>query len=164
MKVWFTSDTHFGSGRTLKMSQRPFKSVDEMDSTIIKNWNSVVSNDDIVYHLGDFGDYNIRKELKGNIALIKGNYDVNVPSGLFSWITSHDQLRFDNIEIYMNHFPSLHSKTMFNVFGHVHKLCMIKRYGLNVGTDCHNFYPIDLETVLFYKNAIENHYDNEVFE
>ena len=55
-------------------------------------------------------------------------------------------------------------ETNINFFGHIHKLCMIKQYGLNVGVDCHNFYPIDLETVLFYHNAILNHYDIEVFE
>jgi hypothetical protein len=40
---------------------------------------------------------------------------------------------------------------------------MIKPYGLNVGTDCHNFKPINEETILFYKNAIEKHYDDNVF-
>jgi calcineurin-like phosphoesterase family protein len=164
MEVWFTSDTHFGSKRTLEFSQRPFKTVEDMDTKLIENWNSVVSDNDLVYHLGDFGVYDLRKQLNGDVALIAGNYDTNVPKGLFKWVTHYDKLRFDNIEIYMNHFPSLHKKGAFNLFGHVHKLCMVKRYGLNVGVDCHNFYPISLETVLFYKNAIENHYDKEVFE
>jgi calcineurin-like phosphoesterase family protein len=61
------------------------------------------------------------------------------------------------------HEPSLHDKNYFNLFGHIHKLCMIKQFGLNVGIDCHNFYPCDLDTIIFYKNAIENHYDKEVF-
>ena len=43
------------------------------------------------------------------------------------------------------------------------KLSMVKRFGLNVGVDCHNFYPIDEEVVKFYRNAIINHYDEEVF-
>ena len=51
-----------------------------------------------------------------------------------------------------------------NLFGHVHKLCMVKPFGLNVGMDCHNFYPIDMETVLFYHNAILRYYDNDVFK
>ena len=52
----------------------------------------------------------------------------------------------------------------FNLFGHIHKLCMIKSYGLNVSVDCHNFTPIDLDTVWFYHNAVLNHYDDEVFK
>ena len=35
--LYFTSDTHFGSERTLELSRRPFNSVFEMDETIIKN-------------------------------------------------------------------------------------------------------------------------------
>ena len=54
-------------------------------------------------------------------------------------------------------------ETHINLFGHVHKLCMIKPYGLNVGTDCHNYDPINLETVLTYHNAILNYYDEDVF-
>lgn len=41
-KVWFTSDTHFNSERTLELSKRPFKTVEEMNNVLIKNWNSVV--------------------------------------------------------------------------------------------------------------------------
>ena len=164
--IWFTSDTHFGSERTLKLSQRPFKTVSRMDTEIIDNWNSVVSPRDTVYHLGDFGDYTRARQLEGNIILIKGNYEENcMVEDVFSEVKNSYYFELSGGEnIFLNHYPSKHDPYKFNLFGHVHKLCMIKRYGLNVGTDCHNFYPIDLETVLFYKNAIENHYDNEVFE
>ena len=50
-----------------------------------------------------------------------------------------------------------------HLFGHIHEKQMIKRFGLNVGIDCHNFKPIDLDTVLFYDNALKNFYDEEVF-
>ena len=74
-KIWYTSDTHFGSERTLELSKRPFKSVEEMDNTIISNWNKVVAPEDYVFHLGDFGDYKRVKELNGKIVLVKGNYE-----------------------------------------------------------------------------------------
>lgn len=171
-KIWFTSDTHFGSQRTLELSKRPFKTVNEMDSTIIDNWNSVVGVHDTVFHLGDFGDYSRVKDLNGEIILIRGNYEHN------DMLPVHSLLKygFDDVwdeynhEIegyFMNlaHKPSkIKHKEGINLFGHIHKLCMIKPYGLNVGVDCHNFKPIDLETVLFYHNAILNHYDREVFE
>lgn len=56
MKFFFTSDTHFGEQRTLELSRRPFQNTAEMDKTIIDNWNKKVGKDDVVYHLGDFGD------------------------------------------------------------------------------------------------------------
>ena len=48
-------------------------------------------------------------------------------------------------------------------FGHIHKLCMIKPYGLCVSADAHNFTPISFEDVLYYHNCILNYYDENVF-
>ncbi|WP_218970411.1 hypothetical protein [Cytobacillus gottheilii] len=160
------------------MSKRPFSSVKEMDETVINNWNSVVRYDDIVYHLGDFGDYNNSSRLNGKIHLLFGNYErkdieeaevtgISIKGLRKRFYTVDDRLNysisFDDHIIALAHEPSNMIGTVFNLFGHIHKLQMVRRNGLNVGVDCHNFTPIDLETVLFYKNAIENHYDDEVF-
>ena len=51
---FYTSDMHFDSERALPLSKRPFKSTEEMNWKIIKNWNNRVHPNDIVYHLGDF--------------------------------------------------------------------------------------------------------------
>ena len=55
-KIWFTADTHFGQKRTLELSRRPFKSVADMDMTLFVNWENTVGHNDVVVHLGDFGD------------------------------------------------------------------------------------------------------------
>lgn len=65
--------------------------------------------------------------------------------------------------IYMTHRPLDCKKDCFNLFGHIYEKCMVKEFGLNVGVDCNNFWPADVETFLFRKNAIENHYDRDVF-
>lgn len=183
-KVWFTSDTHFGAQRTLDMSKRPFKSVEEMDKTIIDNWNSVVGEFDTVFHLGDFGDYKVADKLNGKIILICGNYERNDVENLYlneeyfhmiytdrcnHWIWHVEDNFTYRYNVRMAHEPSfLRNNDItdyhINLFGHVHKLCMVKSFGLNVGMDCHNFYPIDMETVLFYHNAILRYYDDDVFE
>lgn len=176
MNIWFTSDTHFSSIRTLELSKRPFKTVEEMDETLIKNWNSVVGKDDIVYHLGDFGAYSIVNKLNGKINLIFGNYerkdnltDETLLNFGFNNVYRGDRVLLslpDNkLKLNLCHEPSncIVVGSIFNLFGHIHKTQMVKRFGLNVGIDCHNFFPINLDTVLFYKNAIENHYDDNVF-
>ena len=184
-KIFFTSDTHFGAERTLKLSKRPFNSVEEMDKIMIDNWNNTVGKDDIVFHLGDFGNYDVIKQLNGKVYLIFGNYefkDMNTKfnnknefiSYLFDlgfYDVYYDtclNYKIDNNLIVMSHEPSKLSKefikdTDIHLFGHIHEKQMIKRFGLNVGMDCHNFKPIDLDTVLFYDNALKNFYDEEVF-
>lgn len=173
--IVFTADTHFSSKRTLELCMRPFSSVKEMDWQLISNWNSVVSDDDIVYHLGDFGDSSIAKHLNGKIFLIPGNYDNS---------TALDELRRFNVQnivgddenskvisvesnefrlMHMPIFINEHNDDIFSLFGHIHKAQMVKAKALNVGVDCHNFTPISLETVMFYKKAILEYYDENVF-
>ena len=183
IKLWLTSDTHLGSERTLELSQRPFDTVEDMDSTMIENWNKVVGVDDMVIHLGDFGKYSIANQLNGNIRLICGNYELddkkNNRKGFYKNISDTKikiisegmpfLLKLKDGIIGMTHKPTdakllwKCKKWDFMLFGHIHKLQMVKEFGLNVGVDCHNFTPIDLDTVKFYKNAIQNHYDEDVF-
>jgi calcineurin-like phosphoesterase family protein len=82
---YYTADTHFGHQLMLSETAcaRPFANVKEMDETLIRNWNSVVRPDDIVYHLGDFsmglGDpdrvRSIFNRLMGRKRLVLGNHD-----------------------------------------------------------------------------------------
>jgi calcineurin-like phosphoesterase family protein len=74
--LFFTADTHFGHANIIKYCQRPFSSVEEMNETLIANWNRVVAAEDTVYHLGDvaLGDAKpVLDRLKGKIVLIVGS-------------------------------------------------------------------------------------------
>ena len=79
--LFFTSDTHFGHENIITFCNRPFESIEEHDRVLIQNWNSVVTPDDTVFHLGDFcfGNgykwYEILGQLNGHIYLIRGNHD-----------------------------------------------------------------------------------------
>lgn len=53
MRVFFTGCTHFGHANIIKLADRPFSSVQEMDDEMERRWRAVVSEDDVVYHLGD---------------------------------------------------------------------------------------------------------------
>lgn len=187
-RTWFTSDTHFGAERTLLLSRRPFKSVEEMDREMIKKWNSVVGENDVVYHLGDFGNYDILPELNGVKHLHFGNYERNDfrkmtdreiidifmdKYGTYVSLTQTMELEMDVNKyidkLILSHEPLINSKPISsirvcNLFGHIHKNQMVKRYGLNVGVDCHHFFPINLKEVMFYIEAIVSHYDDYIFD
>ena len=81
-KIFFTSDLHFGHKNVIGFDQRPYFTVEEMDKSLIENWNNKVKPGDTVYVLGDmfwFSDnnyvQNILKALNGQIILIKGNHE-----------------------------------------------------------------------------------------
>lgn len=56
-KTFFIADTHFGDSAIIDYENRPFSDVREMDDTIIRNRNSVVSDGDRVFVIGDFSAY-----------------------------------------------------------------------------------------------------------
>ena len=41
--TFFTSDTHFGHANIIRLCNRPFQNVEEMNEVLIENWNKVVS-------------------------------------------------------------------------------------------------------------------------
>ena len=77
--------THFQHQNIIRWSEtrKHFKTIEEHDQTLINNWNSVVSNNDRVFVLGDFafGDKsnvpNILSKLNGYKVLIFGNHDLH---------------------------------------------------------------------------------------
>lgn len=83
-KVFVTSDHHFWHLNIIKFQDRPFSNTHEMNEGMIDAWNSVVTDDDVIIHLGDFffnkrGNFEQRKtifdRLKGKKYLVRGNHD-----------------------------------------------------------------------------------------
>ena len=136
-KVFFTSDLHIGHKNIIEYSHRPFSNVEEMNETLIDNWNKTVPEDGIVFDLGDFaiGGSKVWNDalsrLKGKHYLIMGNHDMkNYREGYakyFEMVTQQMYIQVDDISIYLNHFPFLcfggPSREQHNVYaihGHVH--------------------------------------------
>lgn len=40
--TFFTSDSHWNHSRIIELCKRPFKDVEEMNNSLIENWNKVV--------------------------------------------------------------------------------------------------------------------------
>jgi calcineurin-like phosphoesterase family protein len=163
-----TSIRYLGHANIIRYCNRPFKDVDEMNETIIKNFNEVVREDDVVYHNGDFcfkntpggkaGEgvvgvkaYDYIKRLNGRWVFLKGNHDKNnsLKTKLKSCV-----IEFANKSMYMTHKPQdANPDFEINLVGHVHDVWLIKRLNeksvmYNVGVDVHNFRPVPLDKVI----------------
>ena len=57
---YFIGDLHFGHVNCLSFDKRPFKTIEDHDAVLIKNWNNVVGIEDDVYILGDISWYTPR--------------------------------------------------------------------------------------------------------
>jgi calcineurin-like phosphoesterase family protein len=133
---YYTADQHWGHQNIIKLCDRPFTSKHEMDRHMIEQWNSTVTDEDTVYHLGDFGykasvSYleGIMQELKGKIIFIKGNHDkmtLTADSRCDRFESVHDMLEIDDDghHIVLFHYPILEWPRYYNgsyhLFGHVH--------------------------------------------
>ena len=87
---YFISDTHFYHYNIIQYCNRPFDNIEEMNNRMIESWNSVVTQDDTVYFLGDFGFgdkeklSNICTQLNGAKIMLRGNHDFR--RGKQSWM------------------------------------------------------------------------------
>lgn len=48
-KIYLTSDLHFCHDKDFIYEPRGFKCVEDMNETIVKNWNGLITEDDDVY-------------------------------------------------------------------------------------------------------------------
>ena len=169
-KIWFTSDLHFGHNKEFLYKPRGFNSIEEHDGTIINNFNSLVSDDDEVFILGDLmlvnNDNGIEclKKLNGKKYFIIGNHDTDSRLELYKNINLEclgysTLISVNKYHLYLSHYPSTTSnydsdkplKTrIINISGHTH--CKEKFNNLtgsyNVALDAHNNFPVEFNTII----------------
>ena len=170
--TFFTSDTHFNHANIIRFCNRPFKNVEEMNESIVANWNEVVGMDDTVFHLGDFclggaAEWTrFLDRLNGKIYLILGNHDLkNIRQGFlgrFEHVAMQMRIEIGKRKIYLCHYPFLcfegGYKDVWQLFGHVHtrksntgidagRLQYLYPTQYDVGVDNNGFRPVTYEQV-----------------
>lgn len=159
MKNLYTSDSHFGHRNIIRYCNRPFETVEEMDEEMIRRWNSVVDDDDNVYHLGDFSmgrtdPSTILRRLKGRKHLIWGNHDSDQVRQLPLWASSQPylELREAGKFIVLCHFQfktfNKSHRGAINFYGHSHGTAPGNAQQVDVGVDCWDFTPVTLDQIL----------------
>lgn len=79
MAIFIVSDLHLGHDKSFIYGARGFESIEEMNETIIRKWNEVVSEEDDVYVLGDSvmgPEVNLQmlRRLNGWLHIVRGNH------------------------------------------------------------------------------------------
>lgn len=159
-KTYWTSDLHFNHSNICKYSDRPWEQEDN-DERLIDIWNSTVSENDVVWHLGDLAfvknnesgkQYvrNILDRLNGYKRLILGNHD---PAKLYyelkeerKDILSVDKIkeirigtRQNSLKVVMCHYAMVHwnqhHRGSVNLHGHSHGSFTNRGRSFDVGLD-----------------------------
>ena len=133
-KIYVISDTHFGHNNILNFvaedgsKVRTFHDIYHMDEFIVDRWNTIVNDDDIIYHLGDvyFGQgHKVLPRLKGRKRLILGNHDNGKDQNLHKHFQKILMWRmFPEYNCLLTHVPVHHSalfKIKWNLHGHIHQ-------------------------------------------
>ena len=157
MTTFFTADTHFGHENIIRYCDRPFSSVEDMDETMIENWNAVVGPGDHVWHVGDFAfsDKPERyfRRLNGQKHLVLGNHDGARVQGL-GWASVREMgfVRAGTTGVWCCHYPMRtwpHAQHgAVHAFGHVHGALRDSRRSCDVGVDRWGFTPVTVEAML----------------
>lgn len=163
--IFIISDTHFGHENILGFKQengelvRSFHDVHDMNETMVENWNKVVGDSDIVYHLGDvfFGKgHEVLPRLKGKKRLVVGNHDNPKSEHIMKHFSKISVWReFKDFNCLLTHVP-VHESSLYNrkynLHGHVHNgnhrgLIEDERY-INCCVEVNDYRPRAIEDIL----------------
>lgn len=153
---WVIADTHFGHYNIILYENRPFRGQYYMDNILVRKWNSRVSKDDTVYHLGDFflthtaRQFEIFDALNGEIILVVGNHDRQSDTKLLDRIGFKEVYRepigYKN-KFILSHrpIPDNELEGKINIHGHTHSTRSNDQNHFCVSVEMLNYYPIDLD-------------------
>lgn len=164
MNVFLTSNQQFGRKGAIKAYGRPFESVDEMNQHLISQWNSVVSDGDVVFVLGNFAwdpettEY-VLNQLNGDICMMEGEWDQAVLDLIGTGNTQIDLIEegihvIPDASLCLSYWP-LHEwpgkkkdwATIIGYPGKKYKTSHIENR-LNVSCDFWDFKPIKAKSIL----------------
>jgi len=161
VSVYFTSDTHFGDPRVLRIDKRPFRSLEEHDAALVSRWNETVSPGDAVWHLGDFALHvtaarigALLAALAGEKHLVTGNNDGPETLAASGWasVQAYAELTVDGAALVLCHYAFRTWKNMgrgwVDLHGHSHGKLKPQTRQYDVGVDLFDYRPVTLATIL----------------
>ena len=170
-EIFLISDTHFDHENIIRYCHRPFKSMGEMNKTLVDRWNSKVGKDDTVYFMGDLTlereklDYWLGK-LNGKIKFIRGNHDKGLITKAeeiqdrcplvykgYKFLLTHDPIRPANWDGWLIHGDK-HNNSLDN-----YPFMNHEKKTVNICSELVGYAPISLDTIILNlsKNEQKNY-------
>jgi calcineurin-like phosphoesterase family protein len=160
--TWFTADFHLGHKNIIRYCNRPFDSVEAMNSAILERLNSAVKANDVLYFLGDFcigpkaRALELRREIRcKKIFAVPGNHDKDTRklTEEFSWLGDLAEVSINGQRIVLCHYAmrvwNHSSHGAWHLYGHSHgRLPTLNNsLSMDVGVDTHDFGPWHFDEV-----------------
>ena len=170
--LYFSSDLHLQHDKNFIYSPRGFDNISEMNISILKNFNKIITQEDDLYLLGDtfLGDLStgisLFNQLPGKIHLIWGNHCTDTRKEAMSKchnvvevIGYANIIKYKKYHFYLSHFPTIttnfddYQKPLIQrilcLAGHTHSKDKFDKCGsYNVSIDAHENYPVSIETII----------------
>lgn len=167
--IWFSSDLHLSHDKPFVYEPRGFTNIEDMNRTIIENFNSIVQPEDDLYLLGDLTlgpldqSKNLLLDLPGKIHIILGNHDTRQRQAFYTQMPNVVEIlgyaytmKYGKRNLYLSHYPTYidnykeHPKVI-NLYGHTHQKDNFFQGFCNmyhVGVDSHNCFPVSIDEAL----------------
>jgi calcineurin-like phosphoesterase family protein len=163
-ETYLISDTHFDHKNIIAYGERPFATVEEMNSILIENWNKIIKPEYLVIHAGDFAlsrkdrVKEILNGLNGHKLLILGNHD---NTSINYW----KDVGFDEVSKYpicfrqfywISHEPMFINEHMpyINIHGHTHQNSYENKQYFNISVEAIGYKPINFKDIAEYYQKI----------
>ncbi len=159
--IYFYSDPHFNDTEMVHLRHNYIG--DEEQVACI---NKVVGKKDTIIFLGDIGDTEFIKKVRGYKVLIMGNHDKGASNYKRAIVDGVDNHLFDEVyggplmisdKILLSHEP-INLPYVLNIHGHDHSGWHKIPYGLNVCAELINYTPVPLTKVM--KSGMLNKVDD----
>jgi calcineurin-like phosphoesterase family protein len=141
--IYIISDTHFGEDDLKRaFPNRP------SDDELVRRINAKVGKKDLLIHLGDVGDLEYMKKIRGHKILIAGNHDC----GMEKYKEVFDQVFSGALiigeKLILSHEPIAMIPWAFNFHGHNHAQKKNAPNHMNVCADVLGYEPAHLNSLL----------------
>lgn len=141
---YFISDTHFNHENILKYERTEFTHIEDHNKFILEILQKTLTQNDTLYHLGDFGTVTNEivsewNKIKGKKIIILGNHDKSSSKlkDLFDEI--HKEPIFYTKRILLSHESLPVTEETLNVHGHLHGAKLNKPNYFNISFAVNNY-------------------------